>query len=192
MPILQYKCSECKTLFSRRASKVRDPTTVCCGRACGMKRTHRLTRERTIAQLPRREYVQSVIDSSQTIADAAVKLGLSRHKMYDVISALEIDTSNLPRGYSYRPFTDDELFVLHGAKTNHQRPAVRDRFRKKTTDRYYCWECSKPPLWRNKPLTLQMDHVNGNPLDNRLDNLRWVCPDCHSQTDTYVGKKRPT
>ena len=42
--------------------------------------------------------------------------------------------------------------------------------------------------WLNKPLSLQLDHINGINNDHRLSNLRLLCPNCHSQTDTYAGK----
>jgi len=45
------------------------------------------------------------------------------------------------------------------------------------------------PVWNNKILVLQLDHINGKFNDNRLENLRWLCPNCHSQTDTFAGKK---
>lgn len=38
------------------------------------------------------------------------------------------------------------------------------------------------------PLTLQLDHINRVNNDHRLTNLRFLCPNCHSQTDTYAGK----
>lgn len=44
--------------------------------------------------------------------------------------------------------------------------------------------------WNKKPLTLHMDHVDGNPDNNSLSNLRLICPNCHSQTDTYTNKKK--
>lgn len=56
---------------------------------------------------------------------------------------------------------------------------------------YQCAECALKE-WRGKPLTLQLDHRNGNKFDNRLENLRLLCPNCHSQTATYAGKNRRT
>lgn len=43
-------------------------------------------------------------------------------------------------------------------------------------------------LWRSKPLSLQLHHINGDHSDNRLDNLQILCPNCHSQTDNFAGK----
>lgn len=51
-------------------------------------------------------------------------------------------------------------------------------------------ECSECLItdWRGKELVLQLDHINGKSNDNRIENLRLLCPNCHSQTDTYGGK----
>ncbi len=42
--------------------------------------------------------------------------------------------------------------------------------------------------WRGKPLSIQIDHANGDAKDNRLENLRMLCPNCHAQTETYSGR----
>ena len=52
-----------------------------------------------------------------------------------------------------------------------------------------CHICGLPPTWNGQPLSLQLDHINGVSNDNRLENLRIVCPNCHTQTETYAGKR---
>lgn len=44
--------------------------------------------------------------------------------------------------------------------------------------------------WRGKPITLQLDHINGVRSDHRIENLRLLCPNCHSQTDTFAGRNK--
>lgn len=52
-----------------------------------------------------------------------------------------------------------------------------------------CGECGISE-WNGKKLVCHLDHINGISNDNRVENLRILCPNCHSQTDTYAGKKR--
>lgn len=52
-----------------------------------------------------------------------------------------------------------------------------------------CAICGLEPEWQGKPLTLILDHINGNNKDDRLENLRWVCPNCNQQLDTTGYKK---
>jgi hypothetical protein len=53
---------------------------------------------------------------------------------------------------------------------------------------YICGICNNEAIWNGEILSLQIDHINGIGDDNRLENLRWLCPNCHSQTDTFAGK----
>ncbi len=53
---------------------------------------------------------------------------------------------------------------------------------------YVCAECGIADSWNGKPLVLQLDHLNGIHNDNRIDNLRWLCPNCHTQTTTFAGR----
>lgn len=51
-----------------------------------------------------------------------------------------------------------------------------------------CRDCGLTDEWNGKTLVLQLEHINGESNDNRLENLCWLCPNCHSQTPTYTGR----
>ena len=53
-----------------------------------------------------------------------------------------------------------------------------------------CALCGTEPLWRGRPLALEVDHINGDWRMNQPDNLRLLCPNCHSTTDTYRGSNK--
>jgi hypothetical protein len=54
---------------------------------------------------------------------------------------------------------------------------------------FSCSECGLDS-WLGKSLVLELDHINGIRSDNRLENLRLLCPNCHSQTETFRGRNR--
>lgn len=51
-----------------------------------------------------------------------------------------------------------------------------------------CTECGIGEVWNDKPLTLQLDHIDGDSDNNFPNNLRILCPNCHTQTDNYGSK----
>lgn len=53
-----------------------------------------------------------------------------------------------------------------------------------------CSECGVKEIYNNKPLVLHIDHIDGNWSNNKPENLRFLCPNCHSQTKTFGNKKR--
>lgn len=55
---------------------------------------------------------------------------------------------------------------------------------------YVCEKCGNDGNWQGQILTLQLDHKNGVNNDHRLENLRWLCPNCHSQTETFTGRNQ--
>lgn len=71
------------------------------------------------------------------------------------------------------------------------RSAIRNLILKNNLLEYKCAECGIDS-WNNKILSLQLDHINGENNDHRIDNLRFLCPNCHSQTPTFCGKNKNT
>jgi Zn finger protein HypA/HybF involved in hydrogenase expression len=65
-----------------------------------------------------------------------------------------------------------------------ERPTLRKVL---TEVRGYRCECCNISDWQGKPITLQVDHIDGNAGNNMPKNLRLICPNCHSQTDSFSG-----
>lgn len=78
------------------------------------------------------------------------------------------------------------LFIENSYK---KRSCVKRYLLKYNLITYKC-ECGNEGVWNNKKLSLQLDHINGTSNDHRIENLRWICPNCHSQTETFCGKHR--
>lgn len=70
----------------------------------------------------------------------------------------------------------------------HTRAVIRRFVLKNNLIPYKCSCCGNEGMWLDKPLSLQLDHINGNCSDHRLENLRWLCPNCHVQTSTHGSK----
>lgn len=72
--------------------------------------------------------------------------------------------------------------------SNYNRVNLKKRLLKEGLLENKCVLCGQLPEWNGKPLTLQLDHINGVYNDNRIENLRVLCGHCHSQTDTFSGR----
>ena len=91
------------------------------------------------------------------------------------------------KGKTCRYCTRVEYSKLFIENCKHTRHVVKLAIIRDNMIPYKCASCGITDSWNNHPLTLQLDHINGINNDNRLNNLRFLCPNCHSQTDTFCG-----
>lgn len=83
---------------------------------------------------------------------------------------------------------------IFSEESNASASYVRKLILTKNLIEYKCKICNLVDIWNGKKLNLQLDHINGIRNDHRLQNLRWLCANCHSQTETFCArniKKKP-
>lgn len=109
--------------------------------------------------------------------------------LHQACARLEIEapvwTGGPPDGRCYRSAPDHIVFCENS--TYHNRSQIKSRLVASGIPNQ-CAECALESEWNGRPLTLQLDHINGVFNDNRPENLRILCPNCHSQTDTFAGR----
>jgi 5-methylcytosine-specific restriction endonuclease McrBC GTP-binding regulatory subunit McrB len=95
--------------------------------------------------------------------------------------------SNIGRVFKREKIPLEKILIEHSTfNRNH----LKVRLLKEGLLKNQCYECRQLPTWNGKPLSLQLDHINGVSDDNRIFNLRILCPHCHSQTENFAGKNK--
>ena len=115
--------------------------------------------------------------------------GNARQTVKRRIAELAIDTShwgtNTKNANIACTTPHDEYFAKNKP---HSGGHIRERILKYKLLPYECASCGNKGEWQGKELRLQVDHKNGDHNDNQLHNLRFLCPNCHAQTETFGGK----
>lgn len=132
------------------------------------------------------------VKNSTSLTEVVIKLyGTCAGGHYATINRhlkrLGIDTGhfNLSQGRYHGPLKPDSSYLVNGTRVS----SSKLRSILKRHKPYTCESCDNPGTHNNKPLMLQLDHIDGKKLNNTLENIRWLCPNCHSQTDTYSKPK---
>lgn len=101
---------------------------------------------------------------------------------------LDISTEHFCRSNkSSTKYDLKDILVENSTYANISR--LKERLLKEGLLEYKCALCGNTGEWLGNPLSLQLDHINGIHTDNRIQNLRILCPNCHSQTETYGSKR---
>lgn len=151
-----------------------------------------------------KEKLQELLDNSISIGEILESLEISKKSSgsytylmkrikndnLDLTKFKENKKNNHPykkmlKANKLKELTNEELFTdtKHSCNSSIKRRIIRDNLIE-----YKCCECGICDSWNNKPISLQLDHINGINTDNRLENLRFLCPNCHSQTSTFGSK----
>lgn len=100
------------------------------------------------------------------------------------------------KGKYSNKYCDQKCFELGIIKNSDEKYFLGLITEQKTVKKAYlrhnpeiCACCGIGKEWNEKPLVLQLDHIDGNSDNNFPDNLRLLCPNCHTQTDTFCSKQ---
>ena len=124
--------------------------------------------------------IQEYYDTGRTYRDCMKRFGFSSGAWHKAKLRGEIN----PRP-ALSPL--DEILVKN---STYNRFHLKKRLLKQNLLENTCAICGCQPIHNGKPLVLVIDHINGVHNDNRINNLRMLCPNCHSQTDTFSGRNK--
>ena len=149
--------------------------------------------------------IQEYYDEGNTIADVIDHFGVDRSSVRsakargDFITIADHDPDrNAKRQKRYKErrkeaqsdrFSPEKVFRIdNGCSLS----VVKRLLRECDAIPYLCsielCPLNKTGQWVGRQIVFHLDHINGRTTDNRITNLRWLCPNCHSQTDTYCGR----
>ena len=148
------------------------------------------------------EHLAQHVQSSNSFAEVMRRLGLTtdsgnHRKIRRAIQQAGIDTAHFTRRSNdllatrnSGPDPDSVLSIKPPGSARSSHPRLRRAMEAKGIA-YACARCANTGEWLGDSMRLQIDHISGDWLDNRLENLRFLCPNCHSMTETWcVGNRR--
>lgn len=136
------------------------------------------------------EEIIQACKNSKSMAEACSKLNMHFNTFARKAKKLGVyitnqSGKNIPRKKSPKiPLLD----ILNGLHPSFQTNKLRKRLIKEGYKENICEICGCNGIWNNKPLALELHHVDGNRFNHSLENLMIICPNCHTQTKSFRGK----
>lgn len=139
-----------------------------------------------------KEELEEIVKKSNSMKEVVDSLGYSTHSgsnnntVKSRLKKYNIDYSHFNSTQEPIKRNKDNIFIENSTASQ---ATLRRWYLKGSYTPYICSICGQEPMWQGKELTLILDHINGSNHDDRLENLRWVCPNCNQQLDTTGYKK---
>ena len=138
-----------------------------------------------------KQELEEIVKSCRTFKGVLARLGYQssssavRKRLVSVCKELNIDTSHFSHQIEVPKRTPENTFIENSSASQN---TLRKMYKEGNYTEYKCAICGQEPIWNGRELVLTLDHINGINNDDRLDNLRWLCPNCDRQTQTFGGK----
>lgn len=138
-----------------------------------------------------KEELQQIASISRSFSQFCRNLGYksnatkTRNTIKNRVNELGIDISHFSAVSNGIKRTEENTFIKDSDVCQ---SVLRKKYFQGNYTPYICSICGLEPFWNGKELTLILDHINGENHDDRLENLRWVCPNCNIQLETSNGK----
>ena len=141
-----------------------------------------------------KEQLEEIVQSSKTLQEVLRKIGYSsvsganRATVQKRIDKFNISTEHFTKGVGKGiKRTEENTFIKNSSASQ---ATLRKMYYNGSYTEYKCSICGQEPFWNGQPLSLTLDHIDGDNKNDVLSNLRWVCPNCDRQLDTFGSKNK--
>ena len=124
--------------------------------------------------------IQRLYDSGHTMRECATQFGFSLASWHQAVKRGDVVA---------RPTAMPIAALLVVGRRQTGRAHLKLRLISEGLKENRCEACGLTE-WRGQPLSMQLHHVNGRRKDNRLENIAFLCPNCHAQTENWSGRNR--
>jgi len=142
-------------------------------------------------KIPDDQFAKIIAESKshgEVLRTLGMRGGGSNFSVKARIKEMGLDTSHfVGQGWNkgLKLVSDDEIFREN---SRHSAGSIRNHVIDRSIVVYRCAICDIPPEWMGHDLSLELDHIDGDSTNNTPGNLRFLCPNCHSQTPTFRGR----